>query len=134
MPVQPSSHPLIPAEINAEMTPAVRAFVHALIAGFQSQINVLQSQIVDLNAKIVDLESQVKKLTPQNSSVPPSSVHPHGKPPRNKPKSGKNRSGRQGTLATNAYWSLWIRVIRSSYWHPRYADAAKNRCLVSPSR
>jgi transposase len=87
--VQPPSHPLIPAEIDAEMTPAVRAFVHALIAGFQSQI-------VDLNAKIAALESQVKKLTPQNSSVPPSNVHPHGKPKRDKPKSGKNRGGQKG--------------------------------------
>lgn len=78
------------------MTPAVRAFVHALIAAFQSQINVLQSQIVDLNSKIADLESQVRKLTPQNSSVPPSSVHPHGKAPRGKPKSGKNRGGQKG--------------------------------------
>lgn len=94
--VQPTSHPLIPAEIDAEMTPAVRAFVHALIAAFQSQINVLQSQIVDLNSKIADLESQVRKLTPQNSSVPPSSVHPHGKAPRGKPKSGKNRGGQKG--------------------------------------
>lgn len=78
------------------MTPAVRAFVHALIAGFQSQINVLQSQIVDLNAKIADLESQVKKLTPQNSSIPPSSVHPHAKALKNKPKSGKSRGGQKG--------------------------------------
>lgn len=91
-----SSHPLIPAEIDAEMTPAVRAFVHALIEGFQSQIRVLQAQIVDLNAKVADLESQVKKLTPQNSSVPPSSVHPHAKPLRDKPKSGKSRGGQKG--------------------------------------
>ena len=83
------------------MTPAVRAFVHALIHSFQSQIAALQAGIVELNLRIVELESQVKKLTPQNSSVPPSTVHPHGKPNR-KPLPGKKRKqgGQQGHKRT----------------------------------
>ena len=96
-----SSHPLIPAEIDAEMTPAVRAFAHALIHSFQLQIAALQAGIVELNSRIVELESQVNKLTPQNSSVPPSTVHRHGKPNR-KPLPGKKRKqgGQQGHKRT----------------------------------
>ncbi len=78
------------------MTPAVRAFVHALIQGFQAQIASLQENIVQLNTRIVELESQVKRLTPQNSSVPPSTVHPHAKLPTNKPKSLRKRGGQTG--------------------------------------
>ncbi len=74
------------------MTPAVRAFVLALI----QSVEALQEHIVQLNTRIVELESQVKRLTPQNSSIPPSTVHPHGKPPTNKPKSSRNHGGQKG--------------------------------------
>ncbi len=50
----------IPPELDAEMTPAVRAFVRALLD------------------RITQLEQGRK--TPQNSSLPPSTVHPHAKP------------------------------------------------------
>lgn len=67
----------IPVEIEGEMTPAVRAFVHGLLA------------------KLAELEARLNK-TPQNSSLPPSSQHPHAKPPTGKPKSKKKRGGQPG--------------------------------------
>ncbi len=62
----------IPAEIEAEMTPAVKAFTVSLIE------------------QLLSLTDQVLKLTPENSSIPPSTGHPHGKPKR-KPRPGKKR-------------------------------------------
>jgi len=50
------------------MTPAVKAFVEVLIDRFEQ--------------RIAELEGQVQKLTPQNSSLPPSTQHPHAKPKR----------------------------------------------------
>jgi len=58
------------------MTPLVRAFVRAEFAKFEERISAL--------------EEQVRKLTPRNSSVPPSTEHPHAKPKR-KPAPGKKR-------------------------------------------
>lgn len=75
-----SSKPIpnsIPPELDAEMTPAVRAFVQSLLD------------------RIAYLESRLGK-TPQNSSLPPSTQHPHAKPPRNKRKSKKRRGGQPG--------------------------------------
>ncbi|MCA1628111.1 MAG: IS66 family transposase [Acidobacteria bacterium] len=71
---------LIPAELDAELTPAVRAFVETLL----SEIDALRTEV-----------SRLKK-TPQNSSLPPSSQHPHAKPPAKKPKSKKKRGGQPG--------------------------------------
>lgn len=62
----------IPPELAAEMTPAVKAFVVMLID------------------RIEQLEDQLQKLTPRNSSLPPSSEHPHARPKR-KPTPGKKR-------------------------------------------
>lgn len=74
----------IPPEIDAEMTPAVRAFVNSLIEYYER--------------RITDLESKVQKLTPQNSSLPPSTQHPHAKPSKSKPKSKtkRKRGGQPG--------------------------------------
>jgi transposase len=72
------SHRLsIPAEVEAEMTPAVRAFVQGLLT------------------KLAELQARLNQ-TPQNSSLPPSSQHPHAKPPVEKPKSKKKRGGQPG--------------------------------------
>ena len=83
------------------MTPAVRAFVHALIHSFESQIVTLQSSVVEVNFRIAELESNVNKLTPRNSSVPPSTEHPHAKP-KPKPRSGTKRKpgGQKGHKRT----------------------------------
>jgi len=62
--------------IDAEMTPAVRAFVASLI-----------DRIEKLEARLA--------LSPQNSSLPPSSQHPHAKPPREKKKGPKRKRGGQ---------------------------------------
>ena len=68
----------IPPELEAEMTPAVKAFVLALF-----------DRIDDLEKQVQTLTDQVSKLTPRNSSLPPSSEHPHAKP------KAKLRSGRK---------------------------------------
>ena len=44
------------------MTPSVKAFTAHLIEAFEK--------------RIAELESKVQKLTPQNSSLPPSTQHP----------------------------------------------------------
>jgi transposase len=66
----------IPPELEAEMTPAVRAFVRTLLD------------------RIERLERGPK--TPQNSSLPPSSQHPHARPQTQKRKSKKKRGGQPG--------------------------------------
>lgn len=73
----------IPPEIEAEMTPAVKAFVEAAFAKYEQRIAELEKQVRSL-------ADQLQKLTPRNSSVPPSSEHPHAKPKR-KPLPGKKR-------------------------------------------
>jgi len=67
---------IVPPEIDAEMTPAVRAFVASLMG------------------RIEKLEARLA-LSPQNSSLPPSSQHPHAKPPRKKKKGSKRKRGGQ---------------------------------------
>lgn len=67
----------IPPELEAEMTPAVKAFVLALLD------------------RIEKLEEQVQKLTPRNSSLPPSTEHPHAKPKRTRPPAKKRKHGGQ---------------------------------------
>jgi transposase len=67
----------VPEELAAEMTPAVRAFIDALLA------------------RIDELEARLNK-TPQNSSLPPGTQHPHAKPASNRPKSNKPRGGQPG--------------------------------------
>ena len=64
----------IPPELLAEMTPAVRVFVESLL------VEMAEVQAA-MQAEIDELKSQVKRLTPQNSSVPPSTQHPHARPP-----------------------------------------------------
>ena len=74
----------IPPELEAEMTPAVRAFVEALLR-----------RIETLEARVEELQTQGGK-TPRNSSLPPSSEHPHAKPVPEKPKSTRRQGGQPG--------------------------------------
>jgi transposase len=75
----------IPPELLGEMTPAVRAFVDALLL----RLKELESHVADLEAKLVK--------DSRNSSKPPSSEHPHAKPlPQKKPKSKRKRGGQRG--------------------------------------
>ena len=83
----------IPPELLAEMTPAVRAFVES----WMLQMAEMQAR---MQAEIDDLKAQVKKLTPKNSSVPPSTQHPHARiAEKTKPKSKKNAVVRRDTNA-----------------------------------
>jgi transposase len=54
-----------------------------------------QAIIRFLLAKIAELEARLNK-SPQNSSLPPSTLHPHAKPPAAKSKSKKKRGGQPG--------------------------------------
>jgi transposase len=67
----------ISPELEAEMTPAVRAFVESLLE------------------RLRNLEARVG-LNPQNSSLPPSTQHPHARPQPRKRKSKKKRGGQPG--------------------------------------
>jgi len=80
---------IIPPEVDAELTPLTRAFVLMLFV-----------QIRQLESRIEILESRSNKPTPQNSSIPPSTVHTHGKPKPKKPKSKKKRGGQPGHKRT----------------------------------
>ena len=73
----------IPPDLEAEMTPAVRAFVKMLL-----------DRIGKLEDRVEELERGRK--TPQNSSLPPSSQHPHARPQPTKRKSKKKRGGQPG--------------------------------------
>lgn len=77
--------PTIPPELDAEMTPPVRAFAQSLLA-----------RVAQLEAELEKLRRQVKRKTPQNSSLPPSTQHPHAKPKSGKRKSKKKRGGQPG--------------------------------------
>jgi transposase len=63
------------------MTPSVKAFVDGLIDDHEN--------------RIADLEGKIQKLTPQNSSLPPSTQHPHAKPKRVKRDGKKRKRGGQ---------------------------------------
>ena len=54
----------IPPELEAEMTPAVKAAFLALLK------------------RLDEAEAKIEKLTPRNSSVPPSTEHPLKNPKR----------------------------------------------------
>ncbi|RMF38220.1 MAG: hypothetical protein D6753_16095 [Planctomycetota bacterium] len=66
----------IPQELEAEMTPGVKAFVLSLLD------------------RLEKAEATIEKLTPQNSSIAPRTVHPHTKPKR-KPAAKKRKRGGQ---------------------------------------
>ncbi len=89
----------IPPEIEAEMTPAVKAFVLAAFARFEARILELENQVQGLEKQVQRLTDKSPKPTPSNSSVPPGSTHPHNdrdKPGKKKPKSKRKRGGQKG--------------------------------------
>jgi transposase len=75
----------ITEEIIARQTPEAQAIIRLLLA-----------EIAKLEARVAELERQGKGKTPQNSSLPPSSVHPHAKLPSSKRKSKRKRGGQPG--------------------------------------
>jgi len=74
----------IPPELEAEMTPAVKAAFLSLL-----------DQIDRLTRQVETLTDQVQKLTPRNSSLPPSTEHPHAKPKRKSSPGTKRKQGGQ---------------------------------------
>jgi len=54
----------------------------------------VKAAFLELLDRIDHLEAQLQKLTPRNSSVPPSREHPHAKPKRNP--AGKKKKRKQG--------------------------------------
>lgn len=82
-----SSPPITPEQLAA-LPPEFRALQ-------QTVIDHYEVQLAALSARVAELESRLGK-TPQNSSLPPSSVHPHAKPAAQKSKSKKKRGGQPG--------------------------------------
>jgi transposase len=74
----------IPPDLDAEMTPAVRAFVKTLLA----RIEALEDEVAELKRRLGQ--------TPENSSRPPSTEHPHAKTKSRKKPSGRKRGGQPG--------------------------------------
>ena len=58
-------YPNIPAEIDAELSPKARKLFHDLIDDYERRF-------AELNKRIAGLEEKLQKLTPKNSSIPPS--------------------------------------------------------------
>lgn len=92
----------IPPELEAEMSPAVRAFILSLfdkIDALSTKVDSLTAHCATLERENCDLKGEVARLkkTPINSSLPPSSQHPHAKPPRDsKNKKKRKRGGQKG--------------------------------------
>ncbi len=79
----------ISSELLDEMTPAVRAFVEALLQKYAADIAELEKRNAELEAKLAK--------NSRNSSNPPSTEHPHAKPlPEKKPKLKRKRGGQRG--------------------------------------
>lgn len=93
------------------MTPAVKAFVEALIDHYE--------------ARLADLESKIQKLTPQNSSTPPSTQHPHAKP--NRPKREGKKKKRGGQKGHQKHQRALIPVEQCDAVIPLQPDACR-RC------
>ncbi len=74
----------IPADLWEEMTPAVRAFVAAIL-----------KRQAELEQRVAELEAQVGKNS-RNSSKPPSTEHPHAKSKPKKSKAKRKRGAQPG--------------------------------------
>ena len=76
---------VVTEELIARQSPEAQAIIRLLLA-----------EIQELKSQLLDVQSQLRKLTPQNSSLPPSSQHPHAKPIPPKSKSKRKRGGQPG--------------------------------------
>jgi transposase len=81
----------IPQELFDEMTPAVRAFVEALLVR-QAE---LERQVAELKTQVATLEARLGRNS-GNSSRPPATEHPHAKPEPKKCKGKRKRGAQQG--------------------------------------
>jgi transposase len=91
-----TGHTKIPKDIDSELSHKARKFFYEVIDSYESQIVRLQERILSLEADVSDLKDSFK-LTPRNTSLPPSSVHPHAKPKTKKrPRSCNANPKKQG--------------------------------------
>lgn len=88
------SNRLLKIELPPEAEPA-RDFIEQLVAGYETKIAELTQQIESLRAQLEESTGQSGKLTPRNSSVPPSSTYPHTKPERKRTSEKKRKQGGQ---------------------------------------
>jgi transposase len=94
---------IIPPDIDAELSPRARGFFVSTFDQMQQKSDEQKKEIKKLLARIAVLEKQLLKLTPKNSSIPPSTVHPHAKPdpkPKKEPKEPKKQGGQPGHKRT----------------------------------
>lgn len=77
--------PIVTDEIIARQPPEAQAIIRLLL-----------TKIASLEAELEELRRHVKDVTPQNSSLPPSSQHPHAKPAPPKRKTKRKRGGQPG--------------------------------------
>lgn len=82
--------PITPEQIAA-LPPKFQAILRAVIDHFEQRIAGLEAELAATRQEL----AAVKK-TPQNSSLPPSTVHPHAKPAPKRTRSGKKPGGQPG--------------------------------------
>ena len=112
----------ITEEIIARQPPEARAIIRLLLA-----------EIARLETRIEELERGRK--TPQNSSLPPSTVHPHARPASPKRRSKKKRGGQPGHEKHERALIPSASVTRSSRSNRPNADvAARNSLARTPNR
>lgn len=75
----------------SEQTDEVQNVIGMLLEHIKKQ----DERIAQLEKRNAELEKRLG-ITPQNSSLPPSTQHPHAKPPSNKPKSKRKQGGQKG--------------------------------------
>lgn len=85
-----SQPPITPEQIAA-LPPEFQAILRSVIDHFERRIAGLEAELAATRQEL----AAVKK-TPQNSSLPPSTVHPHAKPAPKREPSGKKPGGQPG--------------------------------------
>ncbi len=75
----------------SEQTDEVQSVIGMLLEHIKKQ----DERIAQLEKRNAELEKRLG-ITPQNSSLPPSTQHPHAKPASNKPKSKRKQGGQKG--------------------------------------
>ena len=74
-----------------EQTDEVQNVIGMLLEHIKKQ----DERIAQLEKRNAELEKRLG-ITPQNSSLPPSTQHPHAKPASNRPKSKRKQGGQKG--------------------------------------
>lgn len=97
------------------MTPAVKAAFLALL-----------DQVDELKRQVESLTDQLQKLTPRNSSVPPSTEHPHAKP-KPKPKGAGSRRKQGGQKGHKRHQRKLVPPEQCDSVTPCYPDGCR-RC------